>query len=154
MTALEARLRLAVYRHFADTGRAPDLRALVDPLESTWSTVSKAALRLHDLHALVLGHTYSAADGYGLRVRMAHPFAGEAGPYVVQAGGRDYPVNCAWDALSLPPLLGVDGVCESVCPASGAPLRLEVREGELVDHGGVVRLGTPARHFWDDIGFT
>ena len=151
---MEARLRLAVYEHFRKVGAPPELSALADELGAAPESVPKAALRLHDLHALVLAPDRSDPSRGGIAVRMAHPFSGVETAYTVATPVGDYPVNCAWDALALPPLLGVDGVCTTSCPQSGEPLTLEVKDSELIDHGGVVHLAVPARDFWRDVGFT
>ena len=48
-----------------------------------------------------------------------------------------------------------DGVVESECPDCGEPLELEVRDGELDPRRHLlVHFVVPARHWWDDIGFT
>lgn len=153
LTSLEARLRLAIYEHFEASGSAPVLPALAGELDASPDSVAKAALRLHDLHAVVLAPDRSGVQG-GIAIRMAHPFSGVETAYTVETPTGRYPVNCAWDALALPPLLGVDGICNTDCPQSGEALRLEVKDGELVDHGGVVHLAVPARDFWKDVGFT
>lgn len=154
LTSFEARLRLAIYQAFEKTGAPPDLDQLAAHLDADTESVAKAALRLHDLHALVLGPDRSTVGGVGIVIRMAHPFSGTETPYTVETAAGRYPVNCAWDALSLPPLLGTDGICKTRCPQTNSPLVLEVRDGSLVDHGGVIHLPVPARDFWQDIGFT
>ena len=154
MMPLESRLRLAVYEHFRYTGQAPDLEVMAADLGVDWGSASKALLRLHDLHALVLSGDPDQTGRPTLRVRMAHPFSGVPTDYTVRVGDTDYPANCAWDALAVLALLGRDGISRHTCPVSDEPLTLEVREGRLVDHGGVVHFAVPARAFWEDVGFT
>lgn len=153
MTQLERSLRLAIYRYFVGRGDAPDLGDIADGLGASWASVAKAALRLHDLHAIALGPDRTRSRPR-MQVRMAHPFSGVPTAYTVETSDRAYPVNCAWDALALPPLLGKDGICRTMCPISGEPLVIEVRDGEAVDHGGIVHFAVPAKDFWADIGFT
>jgi hypothetical protein len=86
---------------------------------------------------------------------MLNPFSAVETPHRVEADGRSWWANCAWDALGIPAALHVDGHVESACPDCGERLELEVRDGELA--GGadlLVHFVVPARHWWDDIVFT
>ena len=104
--------------------------------------------RLHDAHALVL-------QPDGTEIRMLNPFSAVATTYRVEAGGRSWFANCAWDALGIPAALHGDGRIDAACPDCAEPLELEVREGELVRGGELlVHFVVPARRWWDDIGFT
>jgi hypothetical protein len=77
--------------------------------------VSGSLARLHAAHALVL-------DRAG-EVRMALPFSNVETAYLVESDGRAWPANCAWDALAIPRLLGLE-------------------RARLVDRGGAHRPGT------------
>jgi len=129
-----------VYSTFAERGTAPT-RAEVD--EVTDGRSAEILSDLHDRHALVLG-----TDG---DIRMALPFS--AGPTVhrVTSGKRSWWANCAWDALAIPLMLGVDAGIESVWADTGAVTRFEVRNGDLVDDAGTVHYSIPARRWWNDI---
>jgi hypothetical protein len=86
---------------------------------------------------------------------MLHPFSAVPTPHRVVSAGRSWYANCAWDALGIPAALHADGDVESACADCGEPVRLTVRDGELV--GGadlLVHFVVPARRWWDDIGFT
>ena len=110
--------------------------------------VADAYRRLHDAHALVLqpGTT---------EIRMLNPFSVAETPHRVEAGDRSWFANCAWDALGIPAVLHTDGSIHSACPDCGEPLELEVRDGALVRGAELlVHFVVPARHWWDDIGFT
>ena len=126
-------LRNRIYREFAETGRPPE----ADP---------EALLRLHDAHALVLGE-----DG---RIRMLNPFSLVPTPHRVQAGGRWWYGNCAWDALGIVAALGGNGRHETSCPDCAEPIALDVRDGELHGDGAFFHLAVPAARWWDDIVFT
>jgi hypothetical protein len=126
-------LRNRIYREFAETGRPPE----ADP---------DALLRLHDAHAVVLGE-----DG---RIRMLNPFSLVPTPHRVQAGGRWWYGNCAWDALGIVAALGGEGRCETSCPDCAEPIALDVRGGELHGDEAVFHLAVPAARWWDDIVFT
>jgi hypothetical protein len=110
--------------------------------------VADAYRRLHDAHALVL-HPGSTT------IRMLNPFSAVETPHRVEAGGRSWFANCAWDALGIPAALHADGVVESACPDCGEQVELEVRGGGLVRGADLlVHFVVPARHWWDDIAFT
>ena len=104
--------------------------------------------RLHDAHALVL-------QPDGTEIRMLNPFSAVETAYRVEAGGRSWFANCAWDALGIPAALHVDGRIDAACPDCGDRLELEVRDGELVRGAELlVHFVVPARRWWDDIAFT
>lgn len=85
---------------------------------------------------------------------MAHPFSDVPTHYLVDTGDKRYDVNCAWDALALPPLLGVDAEIHAKNPSSGDPMHLEIRGGELQPTTTFMHFVVPAAQFWDDIGRT
>jgi hypothetical protein len=86
---------------------------------------------------------------------MLNPFSAVEAPHRVEAGGREWFANCAWDALGIPAALHTDGSVRSECPDCGEPLELEVRDGELVRGSELlVHFVVPARRWWDDISFT
>jgi hypothetical protein len=132
-------LRNRVYRLFVELGRAPTLEQLDG---------DEAGLRrLHDEHALVL------APDRG-ELLMVAPFSAVPTPFRVEAGGRSWYANCAWDAFGIPAALGVDGHVETACPDCDALLEVDVvarrpRPADLVAH-----FLLPARRWWEDIVFT
>ena len=65
-----------------------------------------------------------------------------------------YWAPCAWDALSIPAILGLDSVTESLCPDCGERLTLTVRDAIPSSDAEVVHFTVAARNFWDNIGFT
>ena len=103
------------------------------------------------LHALADEHRLVLTPGTD-SVWMAHPFSAVPTDFVVNVGERRWFANCVWDGLSILGLFG-DGVLETHSPASGEPITLEVGDG-LVSGEAIVHFLVPARHFWDDIGFT
>jgi hypothetical protein len=141
--AADLRIRNLTYELFVELGRAPSveetsLAAGVDVRES-WS-------RLHDAHALVL-------DSEG-EIRMANPFSAVPTPYRVDARGRRWYGNCAWDAFGICAALGTDGRIETSCPDCGDELVVEVRDGRPNDESLVFHCLVPAAHWWDDIVYT
>jgi hypothetical protein len=131
-------LRNRVYGFFVETGRAPAPEEV--------DADAGAYARLHDEHALVL-------DGRG-EIMMLNPFSAVPTPYRVEAGGRSWFANCAWDALGVPAALGVDGRIASSCPDCGDELAVEVVDRRPQPDNLVAHFVVPARHWWDDIVFT
>ena len=149
MDELDLTIRNHVYGSFVHSGEAASPAEAAAALGLEESAVAESYRRLHDAHALVLepGET---------RIRMLNPFSAVETAHRVNAAGREWYANCAWDALGIPGALHEDDArIESRCPDCGDRLELEVREGELV--GGVdllVHFVVPARRWWDDIVFT
>jgi hypothetical protein len=145
---LDLRIRNHLYASFVRDGRAASVLEAAAALDLPAAEVTNAFRRLHEAHALVLHPDRT-------EIRMLNPFSSVETTYRVEAGGRSWFANCAWDALGIPGALHVDGRIESVCPDCGETLELEVRGGELV--GGrelLVHFVVPARRWWEDIVFT
>jgi hypothetical protein len=103
--------------------------------------------RLHEEHALVLN---PATD----EIRMANPFSAVPTAYRVQAGGRWWYANCAWDAFGILAALDVDGRVESSCPDCGEPYAAEVEDRRIDRPELLFHCLVPAARWWDDIVFT
>ena len=143
MDESDLRLRNLTYELFVELGRAPTaeeagLAAGVD--------VSAGWQRLHDAHALVL-------DSAG-EIRMANPFSAVPTPYRVNARGRWWYGNCAWDAFGICAALGADGRIETNCADCGEELGVDVRAARPDDESLVFHCLVPAASWWDDIVFT
>jgi hypothetical protein len=128
-------VRLAVYRSFAETGRAPEPGSL-----------SEAALReLHEQRHVVLG-----ADG---RIVMAHPFASV--PLGFSVMGRDtlWWGGCCWDSFALPHLLPEepDVLVATRCPGCDAALAWVVGREAPPAGDEVAHFLTPVARIWDDV---
>ena len=103
--------------------------------------------RLHDAHAIVLN---PATD----ELRMLNPFSVVPTAYRVEAKGRWWYGNCAWDAIGICAALHTDGLIETACPDCGEEIRLWIRDQRPDDESLVFHCLVPARQWWDDIGFT
>jgi Alkylmercury lyase len=148
MDELDLRIREHVYASFVRDGAAASPAEVAAELGLDEPVVTGAYRRLHEAHAIVL-------QGDSLEIRMLNPFSAVETPHRVEANGRSWFANCAWDALGILAALRVDGTVESRCPDCGEPVELEVREGELVRGADLlVHFAVPARRWWDDIGFT
>ena len=142
MDASLLELRNRTYAAFVELGRAPSAGELGDEDE-----VRAGWRELHEAHALVLN---PATD----EIRMANPFSALPTAYRVQAGGRWWFANCAWDAFGILAALAVDGSVESSCPDCGEPYAVEVRDGVVDRPDLLFHCLVPAARWWDDIVFT
>lgn len=147
MTPEDLRLRNATYRQFVELGRAPTAAEMADHLGVPLAEVVGGWRRLHDQHALVLDESREA-------LLMANPFSAVPTRYRVEAAGRSWFANCAWDAFGVCDVLGGDGRIETVCLDCDEPLAVEVRRSAAVEEDLVFHCLVPARQWWDDITFT
>ena len=148
MDELDLRIRTHVYSSFARDQQARTPAEAAAELGLAEDEVAAAYRRLHDAHALVL-------QPGATEIRMLNPFSAVETAHRVEAGGRTWYANCAWDALGIPAALHAGGSVRSECADCGEPLELEVREGELVrGRELLVHFVVPARRWWDDIAFT
>ena len=142
----QLRLRALTYGLFVDLGRAP-----ADEVAEAggWSRAEVIAgwRQLHEHHALVL-------QPAGDEIRMANPFSAVPTAYRVQADGRWWYGNCAWDAFGICAALHVDGRIETSCPDCGESLHVEVRDQRPDDESLLFHCLVPAARWWDDIAFT
>ena len=143
----DVELRNLTYRLFVELGRAPTVDEVAAAAGASSDEVEQAWRRLHDEHALVL-------NARGTEIRMANPFSAVPTAYRVEAGGRWWYANCAWDAFGICAALQVDGQIETSCPDSGEPLSIAVRGQRPDDERLLFQCLVPAAHWWDDIVFT
>jgi len=141
-------LRLAVYRSFAASGRAPATADLALELAVSEPEVVAGLWQLHEARHLVLAE--------GGTIVMAHPFS--AVPLGFSVMGRDtlWWGGCAWDSFALPHLLPAEGemLIATRCPACAAPLGWSVGTAEPPPGGQVAHFLTPAARMWDDVVHT
>jgi ribonuclease HI len=144
-TDSERAVRLFVYRHFVETANAPDLATIARATAIADHDVAAALRKLADQHAIVLAPA-------SVSVWMAHPFSAVPTPYPVDAGGRTYWANCAWDAAGMLSLIG-DGETQTLCADCGQPAGFGVQDGALLGDG-VVHFAVPPRRFWENVAYT
>jgi hypothetical protein len=144
---LDSTVRLAVYDFVIAHGRSPSIAGLASAVSAEPDNVRESLHRLADAHMLVLtpGTT---------NVWMAMPFSTVPTRFVVETPGRSYYANCAWDALGVPVVLGVDAVVTTACADCGEPVELKVENGSLRDFDGFVHFAVSVCHWWDDVGYT
>jgi Alkylmercury lyase len=140
-------VKLAVYHHFAETGRRPSAAEVAGRARTDAGEVVAAYARLRAQKVLVL-------ESDGCSIRMAPPFSGVPTQHQIVARGVTYHANCAWDALGIPAALRAPAVVQSRCEQSMEPLRLEVGPGGPEDSDWLFHCAVPAYRWWDDIVFT
>ncbi|HET9464081.1 MAG TPA: organomercurial lyase [Gemmatimonadales bacterium] len=144
---LDNDVRLSVYRYFVRTGEAPSVRQTSDELAATPEAVMASLERLAAARVLVLHPTTRA-------LWMAMPFSAVPTSFRVQALGRGWWANCAWDALGISAMLEAPSEIIPTCPDCGDPPRIRTTGRGLSHASGVVHFAVPAASWWDDIGFT
>jgi hypothetical protein len=141
------RVKLAIYHHFAETGRRPEVEE-VARRASTDIPITLAAFRnLREQRLLLL-------EADDRTIRMAPPFSGVPTQHRVEADGKDYFANCAWDALGLPAALHRPGRVRSRCEQSGEPLDLAVSAEGPQSSAWLFHCLVPAARWWNDLVFT
>jgi hypothetical protein len=140
----DIQVRNHVYRRFVELGRAPTFGELREELGADTEAVLR---RLHEAHAIVL-------EPDRPELRMTNPFSAVPTPYRVDAGGRSWYGNCAWDAFGIPAALHVDGHISTACADCGEPIEIDVRDRSPSPNEYVFHVVVPAEHWWDDIAFT
>ena len=144
-TDLERVVRLFIYQHFVETGAAPDLAAIARHTIADEKTIAAALRALADGHAIVLAPA-------SLSIWMAHPFSAVPTPYPIDANGRTYWANCAWDAAGILSLVG-DGETYTTCADCGRAAGFGVQDAAIVGDG-VIHYLVPPKRFWDNVAYT
>lgn len=147
MAQLDVRVKLAIYSHFAETGRRPEVTdvAREAEVEEAQAIASFQSLRAQRLLLL---------EPDGVTIRMAPPFSGVPTQHRVEAGGIEYFANCAWDALGIPAALHRPARVLSRCEHSHEPLDLAVGVDGPEASDWLFHCLVPAAKWWDDLVFT
>ena len=143
----DTQIKLAIYHHFAETGRRPSPAEVAERAGAEVDNVLAAYPRLRAQRVLAL-----EADGES--IRLAPPFSGVPTQHVVTAGGVQYFANCAWDSFGNLAALQQAGQVHSRCEQSGAPLQLEVGRDGPPPSTWLFHCLVPASKWWADIVFT
>ena len=140
-------IRNLTYSRFVELGRAPTAGEIASSADLPAPDVHAAWRRLQDAHALVL------FPGSG-EIHMANPFSAVPTPHRVDADGRSWFGNRAWDAFGICAALHVDGTISTTCPDCGTAMEIAVRSTAPSDPASLFHCLVPAAHWWDDIAFT
>jgi hypothetical protein len=85
---------------------------------------------------------------------MANPFSAVPTPFLVEAAGKTWYANCAWDAFGICAALHEDGRIRTACADCGERIVIHVRDGKPDDTSLLFHCLVPASHWWDDIVYT
>ena len=142
-------VKLAIYRHFAETAQRPSPQDVSARTGVPEADVPAAYARLRAQRVLVL-------EEDGVSIRMAPPFSGIPTQHVAVVAGRRYFANCAWDVFGIIAALRQTGAVESRCEQTLEPLRLRIGPDGLESPpaGWLFHCAVPAAHWWDDIVLT
>ena len=143
----DVRVKIAVYRHFAETGRGPDVTEVAERTGLDAADVLAAYRSLRAQRLLLLEADDAA-------IRMAPPFSGVPTQHRVEVEGVGYFANCAWDALGVPAALRKPGRVHSRCEQSGEPLDLAIGPQGPDSSSWRFHCLVPASRWWDDLVFT
>lgn len=140
-------IRIFVYDTLIDDGRMPTAADIAAQFGVSRDDV------LDTLRTARMGKTLLPDPRTG-ELWMAGPFAAQPTSYEITSGSRRWWANCAWDMLGVATLVGEPVDISATCTDCGAPLsfRFERESDTLPDW--VVHFLVPARHWYDDIGFT
>ncbi|SCL56400.1 Alkylmercury lyase [Micromonospora citrea] len=138
-------LRLAVYRSFARTGRAPSAEDLAATTEADIGTVRAGLAELARTRHVAL-------DEAG-RIVMAHPFSAVPLGFAVMGRRTLWWGGCAWDSFALPQLLREEGevLVSTRCPACSRPHAWNVGADGPPDGDQVAHFLVPVTRMWDDV---
>jgi hypothetical protein len=106
-----------------------------------------------ELAALKIGKTILVHPESG-EIGMAGPFASTRTDYEVVSGDRTYYPNCAWDMLGIPMILNAPAQVHTKCTDCGSPMTIDCDPSHAPAENAVVHFLVPARHWYEDIGFT
>ena len=143
----DTRVKLAIYHHFAETGRPPRPEEVAERVDSDVQGVLESYPRLCAQRLLVL-------EEDGRSIRMASPFSGVPTQHRVESEGIQYFANCAWDALGIAAALRKPAVVHSRCEQSGEPLHLSIDLNGPQPSNWLFHCLVPAAQWWDNIVFT
>lgn len=120
----EDRVRVAILRHYAAHGRAPDSDALADIADITTDRVPEILERLRTRDLVVLGAEQA-------RVTGAYPFSDRDTGHRVLLDGSPVNAMCALDALGIGAMVGTDAVIEARCRVCETPIHIETKDSGL-----------------------
>jgi hypothetical protein len=145
--ALARKVRLHVFREAGDTTRVPQPPQIAEALGRPQAEIEEA------LRLLAAGRVLILAPNSG-NIWAANPFCAVPSPFRVQTRSKTYSAICIYDALGIVAALGEDAAILAACGDCNEPMRFEISGGQLTRSEGIIHFGVPARHWWDNIGFT
>jgi len=143
----DQQVRNKVYELLLASGQLPSIAELSSNLSCATEEIRTSLRNLHAGKALVL----MPESG---EILMANPWSAVPTSYAVEAGGKSWWANCAWDALAIPAAMGVRGKMITSCACCGEAMTAEVESRQLLGGEGIVHIALPAKQWWNNIFFT
>ena len=140
-------VRLHVYRRFLEDGSPPSVADVADALGIS-SDAAEAAFR-----ELEAGRVLVFEPGT-LDIWMANPLCARSTGFRVSTASGSWWGTCVWDAFGIPAMLDEDAVIATVDPTTREPIELRIEGRELAPTEAIAHFSVPARHWWDDIGYS
>jgi Alkylmercury lyase len=140
-------VRLYTYRRFLDDGHPPGVDDVAEGLGISRDDAEAAFRELEAGRVLVF-------EPGTLDIWMANPLSARPTGFRVTTPSGSWWGTCIWDSFGLAAMLGEDTAIATSDPATGEPFELRVEGGELVTSAAVAHFSVPARHWWDDIGYS
>jgi hypothetical protein len=140
-------VRLFVYERFLEDAQPPTAEQIAAGLSLARQEVDACLGRLEDGHVLVFTP--------GTRnIWMANPLSAFPTPFRVETPRGAYWGSCIWDAFGVVAMLDGSGVVRTSCACCRDEMTLRVEDGTLEPAEGVAHFAVPARHWWENIGYT
>ena len=149
-------IRQYVYHYFAEATHPPDVIDTADLFGMPVEEAGEYYVELNNRHQFFL-------EPETLNVQMAWPFSAIPTDFKVQANGKTYYANCAWDMLGIPAALHTDAVIEAKFTESNELVKLEVKNGKVMisrseakwtNDDLLVHFFLPFDRWYDDLVFT
>lgn len=140
-------VREHVFTHAARTGAVPQPAQIASALGRPQPEIEDALRQLAAGRVLILAPNST-------NIWAANPFCAVSSGFRVESHGTTYHGVCIWDALGIAAAIGRDATIQAYCGDCSEPMTLEVAGGELTRSDGLLHFAVPARHWWDNIGFT
>jgi hypothetical protein len=146
---IDQRVRLSIFERFVATGAPP----VVEELMGEFGLPRAETIAV--LRSLVDARHIALVKGTA-RVLMAFPLSAIATPFRVDANGKHYFANCAWDAIAFHHMLGTDFPIEidSFCHHCAQPIHIEMSDGvatAVQPEETIVHLALKPTEWWEDI---
>ncbi len=141
---IDGRVHRYVIASFIERGHAPSVARLSSDLDQPASVIESALERLHRGHGLVLHPGRHA-------IWIAHPFSSTPTNVWVEAAAAGWWAPCLWCGLGVGALVATDVVIHTRLAGEHEAVRIDVREGEVVDAALLVHFCTPPRDAWNNV---
>jgi hypothetical protein len=144
---LQNRIRYQVNCFIFDNGFAPTDAQLSSVLELDIKEIQKGLTALVNNHAIVL-HPNS------FDIWVAHPFALFPTLFWVKTENKQWWGNCPWCSFGIASLTNADTEIFTKLKGQQEPLKIEIRNKEIIQKEYVVHFPIPANKFWDNVIYT